>query len=115
MCFDYAMSDDYLRVKRPKRNDEKYQKYVEALVNCGEFTRETPCKMEADNPQTPLQVHKICLTLATAEDDLDITKVKEKLAFALSVCDEALFDTDRQGNILIDIAFLDIYTENGTA
>lgn len=104
----YGLTSESDKIRNPKRNDGKYEKYCKAIIDATEFVKSVKGKMETRDPDFPAYGHLMEIYIPTDDPDLDITSVKGKLANVLNSADEVGISNTSE-YIYINLCWNDIY------
>ena len=110
----YGLSPESERINNPKRNDKKFYEYCECIEKCHTFVKTVQGKLKATKPDFATCCHQMEIIIPTDDPDLDITKVKGKLADTLNSADEVNMCVDSRNYINIIMCWNDIYTPRET-
>ena len=111
MFMDWILSDERERIIDPEVDVEKYVKYVCIIQKCTEWAEKYHMRISYDDPKFPQSIQMITLVMSTQDDEIEIGKEDLNIFEMISYSDDVIMDTDKKGNIRINIFFQDIYKE----
>ncbi len=111
IIIDYILSDERERIINPIVDEDKLSLYNNVILRCKEYENGRNVKFDYDDPSFPKCIHMITIKFLTFNDEYEIIGKEMQLFNLIACADSVILDTDKIGNIRIDLFFENIYME----